>query len=506
MNQEKLPQHDMWQEQLDSNGLSKWAAYLPSVSNYFSAFVGRQRAMQKHFVDPARIPINFENGIEGLNWTNKNLGYFYYKPNLFSAGNANLDINKYDSKELMLRDRDKKQSFVLADSGGFQIAKGSWEADWKDINCPKAKEKREKVLSWMEAYADYGIILDIPSWTCSSEKSRKATGINSINDATVATLINNEYFIKNRTGECKLLNVLQGSNHTESDNWYGIMKKFCDPKQYSNHFDGWSFASQNAWEPHLALKRLVDCRFDGLLEPGVHDWVHFLGNSDLEWSLLLSDIQRSIRKYHNPKLTISYDCATPFLTAGFGGIYYDTIGKDKDHWTFSVAKGIEGKKYSTDYRSLKEVGEQDGYYSKFEDSPISARLKISDVCFHGPKSLNKSGKVSKNSWDSFSYALIQAHNVWEHIETIHCANKKYDSGIFPAVMTTLTSNKKNGSILYYDKLFCSDIIDSIFQTSHYDEAMKLIDDYDRYWMCFRGRGKCGLKSKNSQTTFNKIFY
>ena len=30
---------------------------------------------------------------------------------------------------------------------------------------------------------------------------------------------------------------------------------------------------------------------DGLLEEGLHDWMHFLGTSKLEWALLLTDIQ-----------------------------------------------------------------------------------------------------------------------------------------------------------------------------------------------------------------------
>ena len=54
--------------------------------------------------------------------------------------------------------------------------------------------------------------------------------------------INNEYFINNRNGKCKFLNVLQGTNHTESDDWYNTMKKYCDPNIYpDNHFNGWAF-------------------------------------------------------------------------------------------------------------------------------------------------------------------------------------------------------------------------------------------------------------------------
>jgi hypothetical protein len=47
-----------------------------------------------------------------------------------------------------------------------------------------------------------------------------------------------------------------------------------------------------------------------LLQEGIHDWMHFLGTSKLEWAVLLTDIQRAVRKYVNPAFTISFDCAS----------------------------------------------------------------------------------------------------------------------------------------------------------------------------------------------------
>ena len=56
---------------------------------------------------------------------------------IFLAGHAELDINKDAIKEDMVRNRDLNNSWILGDSGGFQIGKGVWEGDWKDPNCPK---------------------------------------------------------------------------------------------------------------------------------------------------------------------------------------------------------------------------------------------------------------------------------------------------------------------------------------------------------------------------------
>jgi hypothetical protein len=267
-----------------------YAIFLPALSSFYATYIGKQRH-DPNFVQANRIPSNFENGIEGLNWLNDQKGYFHYKWALYSAGHANLDHTKVDAKEDMVRNRDPN-TFVLGDSGGFQIGKGVWEGDWKDPNCPKASKKRRQVLEWLDAYMNRGMILDIPAWVARSPQGQRATGVTCYQEAVNATMINNDYFMRNRNGNCKFLNVLQGENHTEADDWYNQMKKFCDPKQYSQPFEGWAMGGQNMCDVHLVLRRLVELRFDGLLEKNQHDWMHFLGTSKLEWALLLTDIQR----------------------------------------------------------------------------------------------------------------------------------------------------------------------------------------------------------------------
>jgi len=302
-----------------------YAVFLPALSGFYATYVGKQRfpdANGNLYVDSTRIPANFENGMEGLNWLNPTEAYFPYHWSLYSAGHAELDVNKHSPKEDMVRNRDRSKSFILGDSGGFQIGKGVWEGDWKDPNCPKAQKKRELVLTWMDAYMDYGMCLDIPAWVARSPAGRKATGINTYDEAVEGTYINNDWFINNRNGNCKFLNVLQGENHADADDWYDRMKKYCDPKQYpGKHFNGWAMGGQNMCDVHLVLKRLVAIRYDGLLQEGVHDWMHFLGTSKLEWACLLTDIQRAVRKYVNPNFTISFDCASPFLASANGQIY-----------------------------------------------------------------------------------------------------------------------------------------------------------------------------------------
>jgi len=481
---------------------SDYAVFLPALSSFYGTYIGKQRH-DPNYIDPARIPAQFENGIEGLNWLNSKEGYFHYKWALYSAGHANLDVNKFDPKEDMVRNRDPN-TFVLGDSGGFQIGKGVWEGDWKDPNCPKAMKKRSQVLSWMDAYMDRGMTLDIPAWVARSPAGQKATGIYSYQDAVDATYINNEYFMNNRTGRCKFLNVLQGEDHTQADDWYERVKKFCDPKQYNRPFEGWAMGGQNMCDIHLTLRRLVALRFDGLLEKGLHDWMHFLGTSKLEWATLLTDIQRAVRKYHNSQFTISFDCASPFLATANGQIYYDITTPDRGKWSYQMQPSVDNKKYATDTRQFGDALLQDRIFDTFVESPVSLRTLIKDVCIYKPGDLNKIGKEGKTSWDSFSYAIQMGHNVWTHIEAVQRANRAYDSGSYPNM---LVASKMNGKkFQQYDRHFFRDIVDAIFETSDRGRAEELIEHYNKYWKAIPGtRGYTGENTQNSNTMFNQLF-
>ena len=96
-----------------------YAVFLPSISGFYNTFISKQRV--EEYVPNNRIPTEFENGIEGCNFLNKDQAYFDYKWSLYSAGHAQLDIAKSDVDESMVQKRDKSKTWCLADSGGFQI-------------------------------------------------------------------------------------------------------------------------------------------------------------------------------------------------------------------------------------------------------------------------------------------------------------------------------------------------------------------------------------------------
>jgi hypothetical protein len=534
-----------------------YAVFLPAISGFYATFLGKQR--NEHYVDPARFPQGLTD-MEQMNWLNSQKGLFPYKWSLYSGGHANLDLAKQDWSEDMVRNREPG-TFILGDSGGFQIAKGLWEGEWRDPTGPEvqqkiaeltaqgthtvvnakgktttvnpladyqklldaAQKKRDGILRWLDGIADYGMILDIPTWVIHDKKASLACGITTLPEAVAATKYNNLYFMAHRQGKnnggARFLNVLQGDNHTSAEDWYQEMKEFCDPEVYPDtHFDGWAMGGQNMCDVHLVLKRLVALRYDNLLQEGHHDWMHFLGTSKLEWAVLLTVIQRAVRKYVNPAFTISFDCASPFLATANGQVYHHIDLPHDEKWCYRMSPSVDDKKYANDTRSYRDVIINDGYVKHFDESPISQLLKINDICiykpgvakagvtltpenFQDPQSytvqpdLNKNGKWGKTSWDSFSYALLMGHNVWTHLEAVQRANREFDAGHHPAMMRRSTG----------DYAFFEDIVESIFAAPDRAGAELIIEQYSTYWMEIVGtRGFKGKKTVNANTMFNAL--
>ena len=487
----------MTQDLIQDNLTAKqndYAVFLPAISGFYATFVGKQRdPVNGPYVDPARMPTGIPD-MEQLNWLNSQKALFPYRWSLYSGGHANLDLNKQDWSEDMVRNREPG-TFMLGDSGGFQIAKGLWEGDWKaNSGCPKAQKKRESILNWLDNISDYCMTLDIPTWVIHDKKASKACQITTLQEAVDATKFNNEYFMQHRkgvrNGGTKILNVLQGDNHTSADAWYEEMKHFCDPAVYPDtHFDGWSMGGQNMCDVHLVLKRLVALRYD--------NWMHFLGTSKLEWAVLLTAIQRAVRKHVNPAFTISFDCASPFLATANGQVYHEIDTTHNSKWSYRMSPIADDKKYSTDTRPYGPAVVADGLVNHFDESPISRHLTMKDVCIYKPGDLNKIGKEGKTSWDSFSYALLMGHNVWTHLESVQRANREYDSGTkWPRMLW----NEKGDHARFHD------IVEAIFAAPTKQDSMDIIEHYNNYWMDVVGtRGFKGKKAMNARTQFNALF-
>jgi hypothetical protein len=245
------------------------------------------------------------------------------------------------------------------------------------------------------------------------------------------------------------------------------------------------------------LTRMVDIIHDGLLQEGKHDLIHCLGTSILEYAVLFTDIQKAIRKYHNPKLQITFDCASPFYSAAKGLAYFNTNIEHNKKWSYSMEKTAEKKEYATDMRKYRDAVLSEGIHKLFTDSPVTDKLVLKDMCYRGQGFLGQHGKETKTSWDTLSYTLIQSHNVWMHMNAVQEANRQYETGITPKMLI----HKLEGS------KFFGQLVDEIFSKKTKQEAIDLINYYSKYWMQFQSgsQGISGKKTENSMTKFDEFF-
>ena len=388
-----------------------YAVFLPSISSFYQQFISKE--INGAGQEPDRVPDGFDKGVFGCNWLEPDTSYYSYKWSLYSAGHAQLDTVKSDVEESMIQKRDRNSSWILGDSGGFQIAKGVIKLDWQNFyetpNQPnyigKADKLRQNIQNWLEHTADYSMVLDVPTFSALPPLNKR-TGLNSFQECLDATLFNNNWFLRNRQGKTKYLNVLQGSNDLEADIWYDQVKHY--------PFEGWAMGGNNMQDMKLFLRRMITLRDEKLLEQGERDVIHVLGTGKLEWAIMLTAVKRQLNKLVTPDLLLTFDAASPFLCTAFGQMYTQHVHKP-DRFSYIMDKAVDDRRLKGSKIPLPW------------SSPIADRLTMGDICWYGPGELNKNGKESVTSWDSFGYFLMMAHNVYSHLESVQRANQLADT-------------------------------------------------------------------------------
>jgi hypothetical protein len=469
-----------------------YAVYLPAISSFYSTYIAKQRL--EKFIPDDRIPKDFDRGIEGMNFLNPEQGYFYYKYGLYSAGHAQLDLNKSLTQESMIQQRDRNKTMILGDSGGYQIGKGVLKFDWLNFEGAEATKTRQKILEWLELTADWSMMLDVPTWACDHIHSPK-TGLKTFEDCLEKTRYNNDYFLMNRLGQTKWLNVLQGSDWDTAEKWYEGVKEFSDSKgKYAGkEAEGWAMGGANMCKMDITLKRLMTLREDGLLTG--KNWMHFLGTAQLDWSCYLTLIQRQIRKHINPEITISFDCASPFIATAHGLVYTTAVHTNK-RWSVIMDKAPDNKALAKSDIPFPFASE------------MASRLNMGDICWYAPGMLNKINKEGKTSWDSFAYALMMGHNVECHIVAVQRAQQLMDiecAKFKPDWRNKSIEGKKEkeysdwvpNRILYF-----STFVEELFNTKTKAEAFQLIEDAKLFLKSLEG---ARLQGGPADNLFNSLY-
>jgi hypothetical protein len=387
----------------------------------------------------------------------------------------------------MCVNRDRKFSTIVGDSGGYQLGKGVIKFDWKDFEGNKANKVRSDILNWLELTSDWAMTLDVPTWAADDLNSPK-TGLNSFQDTLDGTIYNNKFFQKNRLGQTKFLNVLQGDDWETAQIWYDAVKDF--------EFEGWAMGGINMCDMEVMLKRLIIMRDEKKLDG--KDWMHVLGTSQLDWACFLTQIQRQVRKHINENFTISFDSASAFLSTANGLVYTHNLFTPK-RWSYIMEKAPDDKRLKNSTIPFPFP------------SAIGDKLKMGDICWYGEGDLNKNNKEGKTSWDSFSYVLMMAHNVYNHIRAVQTANDLNDIEMLKHQPDVNHWRKTKGddntdemsdyvprNILYFNSF-----VEQVFTS---EKPMELISSARSYLADIRGtrwaRATGGGKGKNN---FSSLF-
>jgi hypothetical protein len=300
---------------------SDYALFLPSISAIYAKIVSMTNYRMRD-----EMPKGLPKGLKDLDYLDPANSLFYYPVSLYSAGHAILDPADSWTGERMVMQRDRSNTVIVGDSGGFQAATGVLKYPWhpKNKQSPEdhAKDQddvRMKLLRWLEATADYSMVLDWPTYALVKYGLDPVTGaslhpaLKTFGDCLTGSLENHEFFIKHRKeGATKFLNVLQGRNEEEGDIWWDATKDL--------PFESWAFSNVQASNFSINLRRLIIMRDEHYLEG--REWLHYLGNGKIKAGCALTSVQRALRKYVDPNLTVSFDAASPFVMTAKGQMYY----------------------------------------------------------------------------------------------------------------------------------------------------------------------------------------
>lgn len=387
---------DLGFDRLDPNAP---AMFIPSISRNY---VGYTSAYAKRMTD-ARAPKGLHRDGRELNFLKEDNTCFYYPYALTSAGHANLDFEKenVNDGEGMFRTRDRSKTVVIGDSGGYQIGKGILKFDWKNFEGEENNKLRMKILRWLESIADVSMTLDVPTWGIGGGLE----GVDTFSDCLEKTLINHDFFIKNRVpGATRFMNILHGRNQDEADIWWDTMKDL--------PFEGWALAGVNIANFETIMRRLIIMRDEGYLDKE-RNWIHFLGVSRLSSACAFTAIQRAIRKHVEPEFTISYDASSPFFSTAKGRMYTKLTYSAKT-LSYTMDQAIDNKLLAGSETPFPLL------------SPIGRKLVMGDLCVKGVDWQDKKGQPSKSSWDSWSYMFLMNHNTYMHIKGIKEVNQFFD--------------------------------------------------------------------------------
>ena len=379
----------------------KFAVYLPAMQYHYASAVDNNKLIKgRDFPKDLKLT--------DLDFLNPKSKLWHYGYALYSAG----QFTDARPKACAISNRDRKHTTILGDSGGFQIGKGTLRgtehlkrAKTSAEVCELWRQSgdiRKWIVQWLEANSDYAMTIDMPLWAKFPSNSKTPFHNCSVEELIDLSIGNLDYIKRNARGKTKWLNVLQGTTPKDSKQWWDAVKGY--------RMGGWALAGNVGWRGGLenVLYYVLTMRDDNAFDKG-QDWMHVLGVSQPTWAVLLTAIQRAVRKHcDNDKFRVSYDSASPFQA---GGRYqkvvrYPKFTKDVSSWSMTMHEAPVNPIYAG----------TGSYYHFPYSSPIGDLLTLNHLNIRG-------GELQKAAYDTVSNHLLTNHNVWVYVRSFLEANE-----------------------------------------------------------------------------------
>jgi hypothetical protein len=187
------------------------------------------------------------------------------------------------------------------------------------------------------------------------------------------------------------------------------------------------------------LRILLTLRDADALAEG-RDWIHVLGVSTPKWAILLTAIQRAIRRHVNPRLQISYDSATPFQAAGI-----------REEVAIMPNYTSRPRDWAIRFERVEQSAQLAGSNEPFPyTSPLGNRLTMGDLNVYG-------GDWNHRSFDTISNLLLCNHNCWVMLEAFRQANE--------------LAFESDGTLVPVQWRECLEVIDGIFAGNDWNNKL-----------------------------------
>lgn len=374
-----------------------FAIYLPAVNDEFASRVTQQVPPNRPF--PANLTLR-----DLAFWEQRN-PLFHHPYVLHSIGQ--FKVGSVIDNGLTRGGRTDR--VLVGDSGGFQIGKGTlsgYKELYKGMSGDAAEEAwvnadgvRNWIVTWLETNCQYAMTLDMPLWAATDAGLDSPFHLCSTQQLTNMTVENLRYIEMQRQGKAKWLNVVQGIDEQTTRDWYNAVKWF--------KYGGWALAGAAGVRGGLlnVLKTVLMMRDDDAFSAG-QDWMHVLGTSTLDWAIMLTAIQKSLRKV-NPSISISFDSSSPFQ---LGGRYEEAcmlpvLDEHVSSWKVKSVTSPHGHVY---------VGSSEAF--PFQ-SPLGNRMTLGDLNVY-------EGIYKKRRYDPISLSMLVHHNIFVYLEAIEMANER----------------------------------------------------------------------------------